>query len=351
MHLARVLFAAALLTAAGTAIGSARALVRTLPLPAHATIDPFGSRALMAVARDGTIAATMTVNGYLTRPIVWNNGSAAFRGLDVRGSIAGFDGQDGLLLDASGPQRFFGTTLTPLDLTSCENFPQSSIGPVVAGALDNDSVIATMLSPPIVDLDDTSGQYAPVVLHLRSGQCLNMGNGVALATGGLYAAGYTAYINNVPAPSNVISAKERFVAMRWHERTREPLGPGVAVAIDASGFAAGADVPPGTGASYSMSPHARVWKTDGSVVELSPGSPVSVAYAVDGPNRVIGMLEDGDRRHHAFLWDGARLERLDDIVHASGWRFECGYAFASDGAIVGTGTFRGNASAFEITGL
>lgn len=298
--------------------------VHLLKLPNNATIDPFGARALMSVSARGEVSAAATVRGYLTRTVVW------------RGSRP-------VVVSADSP------VLADLRRL-CENFPQSSLGPVLAGTLDDGSVIATMQSPAFVDLDDTSGQDAPVVLHLRSNQCLNMGNGVALATAGLYTAGYAAYINGVPAPSNVVSQNERFVAMRWHERTRESLGPGVAIAVNADGDAAGADVPPGKGAAFAAAPHARVW-IGGSAIEPANSAAASVAYAIDSRNRVIGMIEDGDGRHYAFLWANGSLRRLDDLVRAPGWRFECGYAFAPGGAIVGIGTYRGNAAAFAIEGL
>jgi hypothetical protein len=325
--------------------------VRLLPLPGHTTIDPFGARSLMAVARDGTIAATATVDGYRTRIVVWNRSGAAWHAPNASGAVVGFDALDRLLIGGPVPERLTGDAAMPEDLSSCEKFPQSSTGPLLAGTLTNGAVIATMQSPAMVDLDDTSGQYAPVALYLRSNQCLNMGNGVVLATGGMYSAGYIAYINNVPAPSNVVSGKERFVAMRWHERTREPLGPGVALAVNADGFAAGADVPPGTGASYDATPRARVWNAAGAAVELSGDSAASVAYGVDASNRVTGMLEDQDRRHYAFVWQDGRLRRLDDVVSAPGWRFECGYAFTPTGGIVGSGTYRGTAAAFDLEGL
>jgi hypothetical protein len=322
--------------------------VRMLTLPRHATIDPLGSRSLMAVSTGGAVAATLTVGGFRNRTGVWNP-SGRFSLTSVAGTIAGFDRSGALLINADRPRRLVGTRASPIDLTSCESFPHASIGPQVAGDLSDGALIATMQSPAMVNLDDTSGQNAPVVLHLRSRQCLNVGNGIALATAGLYTAGYAAYINNVPAPSNVDSSRERFVAMRWHERTREPLGAGVALAIDASGAAVGADVPPGV--PYDASPHARFWSSAGSSTDLAPESPASVGYAVDGRNRVTGMLEDAGGRHYAFLWDGTTLRRLDDVVNAPGWRFECGYAFAPDGSIVGIGTYRGIAEAFEIERL
>ncbi|HEY5426175.1 MAG TPA: hypothetical protein VIJ77_06460 [Candidatus Tumulicola sp.] len=339
------------LFATTTTIAARAVTVRLLSLPRHATIEPFAARALMAVAADGTIAATLTVNGFVVRPIVWDR-RGAYRLPNARGSIAGFDDANGLLINAGRPARLgAGTRVSAVDLASCENFPQASTGPTLAGVLSNGALIATMQSPAMVNLDDTSGQNAPVVLHLRSRQCLNVGNGIALATAGLYAVGYVAYIANVPAPSNVVSRAERFTAMRWHERTREPLGAGVAVAVNAAGAAAGADVPPGNGAAYGVSAHARYWPGDGSVVEVAPASPRSTAYAIDARNRIAGMLEDAHGRHYAFLWQNGTLHRLDDVAAASGWRFECAYAFAPDGAIVGIGTYRGNAAAFEITGL
>jgi hypothetical protein len=299
-------------------------IVHLLKLPAHATIDPFGARALMTVSARGDVSAVATVRGYLTRTVIWQGARSLF-----------VSGESPILDDL---RRL------------CENFPQSSLGPVLAGTLTDGSVIATMQSPAVVDLDDTSGQYAPVVLHLRSNECLNMGNGVALGTAGLYTAGYTAYINGVPAPSNVVSQSERFVAMRWHDRTREPLGTGVAIATNAAGNAAGADVPPGKGAAFDAAPHARVW-IDGAMIEPANSSAASVAYAIDSRNRAIGMLEDNEGRHYAFLWENGRLRRLDDLVRAPGWRFESGYAFTPGGGIAGIGTYYGNAAAFVVSGL
>jgi hypothetical protein len=299
-------------------------VVHLLTLPAHATIDPFGARPLMAVAPNGDVSAVVTVRGYITRTVEWRKGRP-------------------IVVNAESP-------VVGQLRRLCENFPQSSLGPIIAGTLSDGSVIATMQSPAVVDLDDTSGQYAPVVLHLRSRQCLNMGNGVALGTGGMYTAGYTAYVNGVPAPSNVVSQNERFDAIRWHDRTREPLGPGVAITVNASGNAAGADLPPGKGAAFAAAPHARIW-TGGSTVAPADSAAASVAYAIDSNDRVTGMIEDPDGRHYAFLWIHGALRRLDDLVRAPGWRFECGYAFAPAGGIVGVGTYRGNAAAFWIEGI
>lgn len=322
------------------------ALVRALLLPPHATIDPFGSRSLVAAAPDGRIAASVTVRGYEPQIVEWLPGSSGYRTLGAPGAVAAFAGDD-LLVNAPGPSRVRRGVAEPIDFRRCEEFPQLSTGPDLAGALSNGALILTMRSPSLVDLDDATGRTAPVVLYYRD-LCLNLGNGVALATSGAYTAGYAAYINDVAAPSNVISNKERFVAMRWHERTPQALGPGAAVAIAADGSAAGADVPPGILAAYAVAPHARVWLAGGAEADLAPNAPLSVAYAIDERGRVTGMLEDGDRRHYAFLWHDGRLERLDDLARAPGWRFECGYAFTADGSIAGIGTYRGVATGFVL---
>lgn len=334
-----------------TVPAQARINVRALPLPAGATIDPFGTRALVAAGHDGTIAATVTLHGWMTRVVVWH-ANGAYQLLPAIGlTVVAFDEANALIANGAHPMRIDGTSATAIDLSTCEAFPQLSAGMTVAGMLSNGSLIANMLSPAVVNLDDTNGQTAPVVLHLRSWQCLNMGNGIAMATAGLYTAGYTAYIANVPAPSNVISSKERFVAMRWHERTREPLGTGVALAVNADGIAVGADTLAGSTVDYNSTPHALLWPSSGAPVALAPSSLLSVAYAVDSRGRTIGMLEDTQRRHFAFLWENGSLHRLDDLVAAPGWRFECAYAFTPSGALVGIGTDRGTPTVFEINGL
>ena len=347
----RAFLGVALLAAVANPLPARAATVRLLSLPDRATIEPYGSRALVVVSRDGTIAATATIGGFRTQAVLWTRNAAGPRVARVGAAVVGFDAAGALLLDADRPRRLAGTRAMPIDTSYCEDFPQRSTGPKLAGVLANGAVIATMQSPPMIDLDDTSGRNAPVVLYLRSRRCLDMGNGVANATAGMYTAGYTAYIDNVPAPSNVVSNQERFTATLWRERTPIVLGPGVALAVDQLGAAAGSDVPPGLGASYGGASHARYWPAMGAAVDLAPNAPVSAAYAVDDRNRVAGMLEDAAGRHYAFLWANGTLHRLDDLVPLPGWRFECAYAFAPDGGIAGIGTYRGKAAAFEILGL
>ncbi|HTX60527.1 MAG TPA: hypothetical protein VMH02_12735 [Verrucomicrobiae bacterium] len=341
--------------------------VRALTLPAHATIDPFASRPQMSVAPSGAIAATVVIGGFTTRTVAWNAAggwhlvpappfSAAPESIDL--TVATYERDATLLLNATaryaGPapamrfraSRVAGTKVTPLDFSSCA-YPRNSSGTVVAGAYADGDLVATMESPPLVDIDDLSGQTAPVVVRLRGTECAYLGNGYAIGVDGDYAAGYASYVGNVPESD--VSVKERFVAMRWHGDERRALGAGVALAVDASGIVAGADAPAGTLAEYGADPHAVRWDPSGARLDLAPQSPRSVAYAVDEQGNVVGTLQDDDGRHYAFLWENGHLSRLDDLVHAAGWRFECAYAFGPNGEIVGIGTHDGVAMAFELS--
>jgi probable HAF family extracellular repeat protein len=344
--------------------------IHALALPPHATVDPFGARALMAVARDGTVAATTTQGGISTRAVVWNA-----RGgwtlppalplppapLSVAYAIASFDGSGALLYYAAA--HYGGTILATkyrsarlaksapiaIDVDPCAT-PRNSAGAVVAGTYADGDILATMESPPNLTLADLSGQSAPVAIRLRGSECTYLGNGIVLGTGGMYAAGYAGYFGNVPQSPDV-STKQRFVAIRWQGDERHLLGRGVALAVNASGVEVGADAPPGIGAAYNAQPHARMWPLTGSPTDLAPSAPLSVAYAIDDRGRVAGMLEDENSRHYAFVWNDGKLVLLDDLFKGNGWRFESAYAFTPDGGIAGIGIHNNLATAFVIEGL
>jgi len=83
----------------------AAVLVRALAMPHGATVDPFGGRSLMAVAPDGTVAATVTVAGYQQRVVVWNRGAGRPLAL-VPGTLAAFDASGAALVNAQRPAEF-----------------------------------------------------------------------------------------------------------------------------------------------------------------------------------------------------------------------------------------------------
>jgi hypothetical protein len=342
--------------------------VRALTLPAHSTIDPFGARPLMAVSRDGTVAATVTIGGFATRVTIWNAAGGWHLlpapplppGADsVDLTVAGFDENGALLANVAAgyggairrmhdvAERARGTSLSTLDFSTCPYLPHSP-GAAIAGFYADGDAIATLESQELVDINDLSGQLAPIVVRLRGSECAYLGNGTAIATAGPYAVGYAGYVGNVPQSPSVVT-KQRYIALRWHGDERKVLGTGAALALTPDGSAAGADAPPGLGSTYGVVPHARLWPANGDAFDLDAGPALSVAYALDASGRAAGMIEGGDGRHHAFLWQAGRLQLLDDVAHADGWRFETAYAFAPDGSIAGIGVFRGTATAFLMT--
>ncbi|HTA39957.1 MAG TPA: hypothetical protein VK760_12820 [Candidatus Acidoferrales bacterium] len=341
--------------------------VRALALPPHSTIDPFGARPLMAVSRDGTVAATVIIGGFSTRVAVWNAAGgwhllaspALPPGVDtVELTVAGFDANGALLANASASYgtavrrmhdvafRARGAALSALDFSTCPYLPRSP-GAAIAGFYTDGDAIATLQSQELVDINDLSGQLAPIVVRMRGTECAYLGNGTAIATAGPYAVGYAGYVGNVPQSPSVVT-KQRYVALRWHGDERKVLGAGEALALSADGSAAGADAPPGLGPSYGVVPHARLWPASGDPIDLDAGPSLSVGYALDANGRVAGMIEDADGRHHAFLWQAGRMQLLDDIAHAADWRFESAYAFGPDGSIVGIGVYREKATGFVL---
>jgi probable HAF family extracellular repeat protein len=151
------------------------------------------------------------------------------------------------------------------------------------------------------------------------------------------------------------------VAVRWYGQHLRELGPGDALAIDAAGVTVGADAIPAqagctitnwfssdhTGTTYCPAvPHAVAWDSAGRRIALAPDYPRSVAYAISDGGTVVGTLDDKKGRHFAFRWRAGRLQRLDDLPHAPGWRFESAHAVGDDGSIAGIGTLHGIATVF-----
>jgi probable HAF family extracellular repeat protein len=110
----------------------------------------------------------------------------------------------------------------------------------------------------------------------------------------------------------------------------EALGPGVAFAVNRVGFAVGETDPIG--------PQAIAWDQRGRRIDVVTNSMLSAAYDVGDDGTVVGMPETQDGKHFAFRWRAGHLQRLDDLPHPPGWRFESAYAIGRDGTIAGIGT-------------
>jgi probable HAF family extracellular repeat protein len=362
------------------------ALVSALPLPPGYTVQPEGERRLMAVNARGTVIATISpAKGFTTKVVRWraNGRRDVFRALPGRGSFAttpansvfasALGPDDVAYVDvarifgggysgvASETQRWYGTDVSPY-----EPHCGTAHGDQHTAAVDGPGRIAMTFDAEgvgsmAVDRDDIS-VVAPYAVVIDGPSCTLLGRAIVRALRGRYAAGYRGYLQNRPAPTIFNRYQQMHRAVRWHERAEQELGPGVGLAVSAHGVVAGASAVPafyGTvsgGYADAMGTHtytetagvpsARVWDAAGRARDVAPDSARSVAYDVADDGTVIGMLEARNGKHYAFVWRNGVLHRLDDMPHPAGWRFECAYAIAPSGAIVGIGTLRGIATAF-----
>jgi probable HAF family extracellular repeat protein len=365
------------------------ALVTALPLPPGFTIQPEGQQRLMAVNARGTIVATISQSKEGASKVVrWRPDGRrdVFRPLAGRGDFAAVPAStasasalradDIAYVDiarvfggaysgvATETQRWNGASISHYD-PDCG----AARGDQHAAAIDARGRIAMTFDAEgvgsmRVDRDDIS-VVAPYAVVIDDRSCTLLGRAIVRALRGTYAAGYRVYLGNRPAPTILNRFAQTYRTVRWQGRIERELGPGVGLAVSAHGIVAGASaVPAFTGTAtggyadamgvvhtYSDAaavPSARVWDAAGRARDIAPDADRSVAYDVADDGTVVGMLQARDGKHYAFLWRNGALRRLDDLVHPAGWRFECAYAIAPSGAIVGIGTFRGIATAFVL---
>jgi hypothetical protein len=362
------------------------ALVTALPLPPGYSIQPEGERRLMAVNARGTVVATISRPKDLVSNVVrWRagKGPVVFHALSDPGSAA-----------TRPPDANVASALAPDDVAYVDvahvfgggysgvtSETQRWSGPHVsryeprcgaahgdqhAAAVDTSGRVAMTFDTEgvgsmAVDRDDIS-VVAPYAVVIDGSSCTVLGRAIVRAVRGRYAAGYRGYLDNRPAPTILNRFQQTFQAVRWYGKVERMLGPGLGLAVNASGVVAGASAvsaSSGTASggytdatgthTYSFTagvPTALVWDTAGRAREIVPHAVRSVAYDVADDGTVAGMLQGLDGKHYAFVWRDGVLRRLDDMPHPAGWRFECAYAIAPGGAIVGIGTRRGIATAF-----
>jgi probable HAF family extracellular repeat protein len=192
---------------------------------------------------------------------------------------------------------------------------------------------------------DDTGHYAPYAFVIDGGTCLALGRAVVLGLRDRWAAGYHGYLDNYLAPTILNQEQQRVVAVRWHDSALAELGAGVAYAVTSQGLTVGADARAG-GYPAKEKPHAVAWDLRGRNIKLARDAPRSVAYDVGDDGTAVGTLQDADGKHYAFLWRDGHLERLDDLPHPSGWRFESAYSIAPDGTVAGIATHDGTPVVF-----
>ncbi len=362
------------------------ALVSALPLPPGYTIQPEGERRLMAVNARGTVVASISqAKDGPTKVVRWraNGRRDVFRPLSGRGTFATTPAS-AALASALGPDdvayvdvaRVFGGAYSGVatetqrwngtDVSPYEPHCGTAHGDQHAAAIDGRGRVAMTFDTEgvgsmAVDRDDIS-VVAPYAVVIDGPSCTLLGRAIVRAVRGSYAAGYRGYLENRPAPTIFNRFQQTQRAVRWHGRAEQELGPGVGLAVSAHGMVAGASAVPAfygtvsggyadaTGThTYTYTagvPSARVWDAAGRARDIAPYSARSMAYDLADDGTVIGMLQARDGKHYAFVWRNGVLHRLDDMPHPAGWRFECAYAIAPSGWVVGIGTLRGIATAF-----
>ncbi|HTX55641.1 MAG TPA: hypothetical protein VMD47_00920 [Candidatus Acidoferrales bacterium] len=344
---------------------AAIALVRAFALPVGFTVAPESALPEIVLGTNGTVSAiaTSTDRSFRVRAFRWNGAGApeVFTPLNVltapgaQGEVRGSNdpnyradaagvasaGQE-LLVTASTNwsgaysgtsfevQRWGRYSAARWPLPSCVDSGDSVDQHAYGG--DRDGHVALTIdrtgAGSFQVMQDDPERYAPYAFVIRGSDCRNLGRGVVQSVDGPWAAGYRSYLNGKIAPDNLDTDIQSVVAARWYGEHLQELGPGDALAINAGGFAVGADAVPArtgctttnfyskdhTGQTYCPSaPHAVAWNRAGRRIALAPRSPRSVAYGVSEDGVVVGMLTDAAGRHFAFRWRNGLLQRLDDL--------------------------------------
>lgn len=387
-RLKHVVVALALILIPGAAAHGAT--VTGLALPAGFTVKPEGVQRLISIAPDHSVAAlSESVDGtYRIRAFRWSprGGRATFTPLPVltapdhgaspgsrfvAGGIAAglgttyvsvaesFSGAYGG--ESFEVQRWVGRAALRWSLPACVHSGDET--DQHANAVDANGRLALTIDVSgrgsFMVLSDGTGALAPYAFIVRGTRCRALGRGIVLSVRDRWAAGYLGYLNGHPAATNINLILQRPVALRWRDTTKTALGDGAAYAVATDGFAVGATAVAGRfdsettnfygnpGRRYdSAIPHAIAWDAHGRRIALERGQVRSVAYDVSDGRTAIGTLQAAGGKHYAFRWRAGRLQRLDDLPHPAGWRFESAYAVAPDGTVAGIGTYRGVPTVF-----
>ena len=359
--------------------GAGAATVREYRLPADTTVAPESEMRAITVSRDGTIAASLSTIGEpdRSRGARWLKGvRELFRPLDVRpnpqgpsplekhfenvvaapGAVfatVGFGFSGAYSGDITQIQRWTSRGVARWKRPSCVSSGTEK-DEQLYGADDTGRLALTMDvtgTSSFLVLNDDAGEYAPYAYVLESGRCLFLGRAVVDALRGRYAAGFRNYRDGHLSATNI--SGQHYVAVRWNGTKLAELGDGFALAVNASGLTVGASRLPGSfsgGLSVERQPillEALAWDRSGKRIALTKEVVRSVAYDVADDGTIVGTLTAHDGKHYAFRWRAGRLDRLDDLPHPRGWRFESAYAIGSEGSIYGIATFHARASIFQ----
>ena len=364
------------------------ATVRALDVPDGYTISPEGERRQITVAHDETVFAIASEiderSGLRPIAIRWHNSDTAqtFEPLDLFGQpgqnrlrgpapnaivASSFDTafvNVGQVSDGAVLRMFYKVQRWTANATVAWKNPpcaDSRFTGVHILGVDDRGQIALTFDPSYgaagIDLENPASirDNLPTAVAVRGQQCTVLGNAILMAIDGNYAAGYIGYLDGKPMPWAINAMDEQMVASRWSSTKEIALGNGVPYAISHTGLTVGATALPGHAKEFAYNgsgrhgfptPHAIAWLPNGKSIRPVKDDERSVAWDVSEDGTIVGIEQLKTGKHYAFRWKNGRAQRLDDLPHPPGWRFESAYAIRPDGSIIGIGTHNGVATAF-----
>ena len=374
----------------GIALPARAADVTALRLPEYFTVRPEGEARLVTLAPDHTVAALAESTDRLSRTVAirWgaNGDRTTFRPLPVRTApdqgksdsgerhaVAGVVAAPGIVYVNVGEnwsgaysgtsfetQRWIDNQSRRWDLSGCASGDNTDQHANAADAEGRLAVTFERTGRGSFTVMSAGKEAAPYAFIVDASGCHPRGRAVILNVRGDWASGYQGYLDGELAPTNLNTIVQRAVAVRWHGTVLTELGDGVAYAVTSRGLAVGATAVAGRtdtmttnffgnpGRRYdSPVPHALAWDNTGRRSEVETGAARSVAYDAADDGTIVGMLQTQNGKHYAFRRHRGQLERLDDLPHPPGWRFEAAYAIADDGTIAGVGTLNNVATVFR----
>ena len=354
--------------------------VRALSLPGGFTIRPEADNRVMTLAPDGTVFAIAQSTDRREHRIAvrWRESGKprVFKPLNVHGrplqgdmlfpeTVVADNFDHGFVTVGQNFDGAYSGTWYEVERWSASTSTRWKLPSCVDSSMDAHAFAMDARGRIALTLDASSSaartdpNNLPVAVVVDGGRCTNLGSAILTSINGINAAGYLGYLNQRPAAWFINRIAQRLVALRWMNGREQNLGAGVPFAITDKGFTVGATALPGhageevygnffgpPGRYEFPAPHAVAWLTNGNAVRLTSGDARSVAWDVAEDETVVGTEQMPNGKRYAFRVRHGRLERLDDLPHPPGWRFESAYAIGRDGSIVGIGSYRGTPTAF-----
>ena len=280
------------------------------------------------------INASGEVVGYINTAtdsylVVWQNGQTSVTDLSSVPALLGavINDQGEIAGSASvEPFTLLNGLLTPLSDPGHATVYGINNQGVIVGHFSNggpDSAVEWLLGVP-TELTPLPGN--PQLLYEASANGIN-NSGEIVGTSNGHA---TLWRNGVPADLGVLSLYDSSTAY----------------AINDQGEIAGTDI-----SQLGHDSIAVVWKNGAiSRLENLPGAYDDYASGLNDAGVVVGKIQEFQQYYHAVAWIDGQVIDLNSLLPAnSGWVLQDATGINDSGVIVGTGTYNGVNSSFELT--